>query len=125
AGADVALCTSRELVATAGADGNLEIARTVSAALVDVVRRVTAQVRPGWIIGKGGITSSDLATRGLALTRAIARGTLLPGIVSLWDPVSAPGPGAADGPAPLVVFAGNVGDEQALAQTVRRLRGRE
>lgn len=124
AGDDVALCTSRELVATAGADGNLEIARTVSAALVDVVRRVTAQVRPGWIIGKGGITSSDLATRGLALTRAIARGTLLPGMVSLWDPVSPPGPGA-DRPAPLVVFAGNVGDEQALAHTVRRLRGRE
>jgi uncharacterized protein YgbK (DUF1537 family) len=124
AGADVALCTSRELVATAGADGNLEIARTVSAALVDVVRRVTAQVTPGWIIGKGGITSSDLATRGLALTRAIARGTLLPGMVSLWDPVSAPGP-VADGQAPFVVFAGNVGDEDALARTVERLRGSE
>jgi len=120
ASADVALCTSRELVTTVGADGNLEIARTVSAALVDVVRQVTAQVRPGWIVGKGGITSSDLATRGLDLTRAVVRGTLLPGMVSLWDPVAAQG-----GQAPLVVFAGNVGDDHALAQAVARLRGRE
>jgi uncharacterized protein YgbK (DUF1537 family) len=120
AGADVALVTSRELVTTAGADGNLEIARTVSAALVEVVRQVTAQARPGWIIAKGGITSSDLATRGLALDRAIVRGTLLPGMVSVWDPVS-----RESGQAPFVVFAGNVGDEQALAQAVARLRGRE
>ncbi|HUC24218.1 MAG TPA: four-carbon acid sugar kinase family protein [Streptosporangiaceae bacterium] len=118
--ADVALCTSRELVTTAKADGNLEIARTVSAALVDVVRRVAGQVRPAWIIGKGGITSSDLATKALGLTRAMVRGTLLPGIVSLWDPVT-----KQDGQAPLVVFAGNVGDEHALARTVARLRGRE
>ena len=45
-------------------------------------------------------------------------------MVSLWDPVSAPGPGA-DGQAPFVVFAGNVGDEDALARTVERLRGSE
>jgi uncharacterized protein YgbK (DUF1537 family) len=119
-GADVALCTSRELITTAGTDGNLQIARTVSAALVDVVRQVTARVRPAWIIGKGGITSSDLATKGLGMNRAMVRGTLLPGIVSLWDPVT-----TQDGQAPFVVFAGNVGDEHALARTVARLRGRE
>jgi uncharacterized protein YgbK (DUF1537 family) len=118
ADSDVALCTSRELVTAAGADGNLEIARTVSAALVDVVREVTGSARPGWIVGKGGITSSDLATEGLSLTRARVRGTLLPGIVSLWDPAT-----AGDGAAPFVVFAGNVGDDQALARAVTRLRG--
>jgi uncharacterized protein YgbK (DUF1537 family) len=117
---DVALCTSRELVTTAGADGNLAIAATVSAALVEVVRTVSAQLRPAWIVAKGGITSSDIATRGLGLRRAWARGTMLPGIVSLWNPVS-----TADGQSPLVVFAGNVGDDDALAQVVARLRGRE
>jgi uncharacterized protein YgbK (DUF1537 family) len=117
---DVALCTSRELVTTAGTDGNLAIAATVSAALTEVVRTVTAQRRPAWIVAKGGITSSDIATRGLGLRRAWARGTMLPGIVSLWDPDS-----AAGGQSPLVVFAGNVGDDDALAQVVGRLRARE
>jgi len=124
-GADVALCTSRELVTTAGQEGNLEIARAVSAALVEVVRAVTARVRPAWVIGKGGITSSDLATRALGITRAWVRGPVLPGIISLWDPVPAGEGAGAPPPVPFVVFAGNVGDDHALARTVTRLRGRE
>ena len=124
-GTDVALCTSRELVTTAGQEGNLEIARAVSAALVDVVRAVTARVRPAWIIGKGGITSSDLATRALGITRAWVRGPVLPGIISLWDPVPAGEGAGAPVPVPFVVFAGNVGDDGALGRTVTRLRGRE
>jgi len=126
-GADVALCTSRELVTATGQEGNLEIARAVSAALVDVVRAVTARVRPAWIIGKGGITSSDLATGALGITRAWVRGPMLPGIISLWDPAPSgdAGGGAVPVPVPFVVFAGNVGDDHALAQTVTRLRGRE
>ena len=94
-----------------------------------MVRAVTARARPAWIIGKGGITSSDLATRALGITRAWVRGPMLPGIVSLWDPVPGEdGDGDGAGPAapvPFVVFAGNVGDDHALAQTVIRLRGRE
>ena len=124
-GADVALCTSRALVSTTGQEGNLEIARAVSAALVDVVRAVTARVRPAWIIGKGGITSSDLATRALGITRAWVRGPVLPGIISLWDPVPAGQGAGRPAPVPFVVFAGNVGDDGALARTVTRLRGRE
>ena len=41
---------------------------------------------------------------------------MLPGIISLWEP--------ADGPAlgiPYVVFAGNVGDDDALAHVVSTL----
>jgi uncharacterized protein YgbK (DUF1537 family) len=117
---DVVLCTSRELVTAAGTDGNIAIAATVSAALVDVVRAVTAQARPAWIVAKGGITSSDIATKALGLRRARVRGTMLPGIVSLWDPDVSGG-----GRSPLVVFAGNVGDDEALAQVVARLRGEE
>jgi uncharacterized protein YgbK (DUF1537 family) len=117
---DVALCTSRELITAASRDASLAIAATVSAALVDVVRAVTAQAPPAWIVAKGGITSSDIATRALGLRRARARGTMLPGIVSLWDP-----DGTGGGQSPLVVFAGNVGDDDALAQVVARLRGEE
>jgi hypothetical protein len=45
---------------------------------------------------------------------------LLPGIVSLWDPAAA-SPGVEH--VPYIVFAGNVGDDAALAAVVTTLRG--
>ncbi len=116
--ADVALCTSRELVQTTDRDRNLEIARIVSAGMVEVVHSVVQLVIPGWVVGKGGITSSDTATEALGISRAWVSGTMLPGIVSLWKPVSGLG-----GHPPFIVFAGNVGDDDALAEVVSRLRG--
>jgi uncharacterized protein YgbK (DUF1537 family) len=118
AGSDVIISTSRQLVTGADADASLDIARTVSAALVAIVADVARRYRPGWVVAKGGITSSDVATEGLGIRRAWARGTLLPGIVSLWEPVVSTAPGV-----PYVVFAGNVGDDGSLAAVVSTLRG--
>jgi uncharacterized protein YgbK (DUF1537 family) len=115
--ADVVIRTSRTLISGADAVDSLVIARTVSAALVDTVREVVAQVRPAFVLAKGGITSSDTATEGLSIRRAWSRGTMLPGIVSLWEPVSGPAKGI-----PYIVFAGNVGDDDALADVVETLR---
>jgi uncharacterized protein YgbK (DUF1537 family) len=115
--ADVVIRTSRTLITGADADDSLVIARTVSAALVNTVREVVAQVRPAFVLAKGGITSSDTATDGLSIRRAWSRGTMLPGIVSLWEPVSGPAQGI-----PYIVFAGNVGDDNALADVVATLR---
>ncbi|MFF5496618.1 four-carbon acid sugar kinase family protein [Streptomyces aquilus] len=115
--ADAVIRTSRTLVTGADADGSLAISRRVSAALVEAVRQVNATRRPAFVVAKGGITSSDTATHGLEIRRAWARGTLLPGIVSLWEP--------ADGPAagiPYIVFAGNVGGADALADALDLLR---
>jgi uncharacterized protein YgbK (DUF1537 family) len=115
--ADAVIRTSRVLVTGADADDSLAISRRVSAALVEAVRQVNATRRPAFVVAKGGITSSDTATHGLQIRRAWARGTLLPGIVSLWEP--------ADGPAagiPYVVFAGNVGGADALADALDLLR---
>ncbi|MFC7328957.1 four-carbon acid sugar kinase family protein [Marinactinospora rubrisoli] len=114
---EVVLRTSRDLVVGGDADSSLAIAREVSAALVASVRAVTAELRPAFVVAKGGITSSDIATEGLEVRRAWARGTMLPGIVSLWQPVSGPGAGI-----PYVVFPGNVGDDDALAVVVDHLR---
>jgi uncharacterized protein YgbK (DUF1537 family) len=116
---EVVVRTSRALVTGADADDSLAIARSVSAALVATVRAVTAARRPAYVIAKGGITSSDIATEGLEIRRAWARGTLLPGIVSLWEPESGPSAGI-----PYIVFAGNVGDDNALADAVDLLRSR-
>ncbi|WP_129287656.1 four-carbon acid sugar kinase family protein [Streptomyces sp. GZWMJZ-114] len=115
--ADAVISTSRTLVTGADADDSLEISRRVSAALVEAVRQVNAARRPAFVVAKGGITSSDTATRGLEIRRAWARGTLLPGIVSLWEPVDGPAAGI-----PYIVFAGNVGDTDALADALDLLR---
>jgi len=64
-------------------------------------------------LAKGGITSSDVATEALAIDRAWIRGSLLPGIVSRWEPVSGPARGL-----PYVAFAGDVGDEHSLADVI-------
>ncbi len=115
--ADVVIRTSRDLVTGTDASDSLHIARTVSAALVATVRDVVGLVRPAFVLAKGGITSSDTATEGLGIRRAWSRGTMLPGIVSLWEPVAGPARGI-----PYIVFAGNVGDDRALAAVVATLR---
>lgn len=112
----VVVRTSRTLVTGEDADSSLDIARTVSDAVVEVVRRILAATPPRFVIAKGGITSSDVASRGLSISRAVVRGPMLPGIVSLWEPTEGPARGI-----PYIVFAGNVGDEQSLADVVDKL----
>jgi uncharacterized protein YgbK (DUF1537 family) len=110
------LATSRAVVTGRDEESSLAMARAISAELVAVVRAVCATRRPAFIVAKGGITSSDIATEALGIRRALVRGTVLPGIVSLWEPAD----GVATG-IPYVVFAGNVGDDDALAQVVGAL----
>ncbi len=109
--------TSRKLVTGADADASLELSRAVSTAVVEVVRGIIERTVPRFVLAKGGITSSDVAARGLEIRHAVAVGPMLPGIVSLWV--------AQDGPAagiPYVVFPGNVGDETSLTTVVARLQ---
>ncbi|MGI5130012.1 four-carbon acid sugar kinase family protein [Pseudonocardia sp. CA-107938] len=113
---DVVLHTSRTLVTGDSPDESLGIARTVSAALVAVVRRTLDRHPPRFVVAKGGITSSDVASEGLQIRHAIVRGPMLPGIVSLWEPVGGPAAGI-----PYVVFPGNVGDDRSLLDVVRVL----
>ncbi|CAH0263352.1 hypothetical protein SRABI26_03453 [Arthrobacter sp. Bi26] len=115
-GGDVIVHTSRLLIKTADAAESLRIARTVSAAVVAVVNRTLKTFPPRFVIAKGGITSSDVAAHGLEIRHAIVRGPMLPGIVSLWEPVDGPAKGI-----PYIVFAGNVGDDQSLADVTRKL----
>jgi uncharacterized protein YgbK (DUF1537 family) len=113
---DVIVHTSRLLIKTDDAAESLRIARMVSAAVVAVVNRTLKTFPPRFVIAKGGITSSDVAAHGLEIRHAIVRGPMLPGIVSLWEPVDGPAKGI-----PYIVFAGNVGDDQALADVTRKL----
>ncbi len=115
---DVVLSTSRSVVRGRTGEESLGIARAVSAALVRVVRTVVERRVPAFVVAKGGITSSDTATEALGIRRAWVRGTLLPGIVSVWEPVAGPAVGL-----PYVVFAGNVGDDEGLATVVGKVSG--
>lgn len=116
---DVMLFTSRQRVTGADAAKSLEIARTVSSAVVEIVQRAL-EARPAWVVAKGGITSHDVAVRGLGIRRATVLGQLFPGMVSVLRPEEAAE--AAVG-IPYVVFAGNVGDENALADVMQLFRG--
>lgn len=108
--------TSRELVTGRDADESLAIARAVSGGVVDLVRRVLETAPPRFVIAKGGITSSDVASEALAIGRATVLGPMLPGIVSLWQPETGPAVGI-----PYVVFAGNVGEQDSLTRVVAAL----
>ncbi|MCE7483154.1 four-carbon acid sugar kinase family protein [Microbacterium profundi] len=108
--------TTRELVTGADGDESLDIARKVSSGVVELVRRVLAIAPPRFVIAKGGITSSDVASEALEIRRATVLGPMLPGIVSLWQPETGPAVGI-----PYIVFAGNVGDTDSLARVVSTL----
>ena len=86
----------------------------MSTAVIEVVRAALA-AKPSWVVAKGGITSHDVAVRGLGIRRAEVLGQLLPGMVSVFQPVEA-APEAVG--MPYVVFAGNVGDEHTLANVI-------
>jgi len=108
--------TTRELITGADGDESLDIARRVSSGVVELVRRVLAIAPPRFVIAKGGITSSDVASEALEIRRATVLGPMLPGLVSLWQPETGPAVGI-----PYIVFAGNVGDADSLATVVATL----
>ncbi|MBL9190111.1 MAG: hypothetical protein JNK23_21705 [Opitutaceae bacterium] len=114
AGRSAALVTSRRLITGRDAAHSLAIGETVSASLVGIVRDLA--VRPRWLIAKGGITSSDTATRALGLRRALVLGQALPGV-----PVWRAGPESKWPGLAYVVFPGNVGGPDALATLVGSL----
>jgi len=114
-GQDVILYTSRGLVVPVGMT-QLRVAQQVSEALAEVLRRLS--IRPAYLVGKGGITSSDLATDGLGVRKAQVLGQIVPGV-----PVWRLGPESKYPGLPYVVFPGNVGGPDALARVIQMLRG--
>lgn len=115
-GENVVVQTSRELIKTDDPDESLEISRKVSDCVVQIVNRIVRSIKPRFVIAKGGITSSDVASKGLEMRHATVLGPALPGIVSVWLAEDGIGKGV-----PYIVFAGNVGDENSLAQVVEKL----
>jgi uncharacterized protein YgbK (DUF1537 family) len=108
------LYTSRTLVTSIDRVENLEIGKKVSNALIAALHQVKS--RPRFIIAKGGITSHDVAQKGLGAARAHVLGQLFPG-VPVWRLQT--GPQSRFEGVPYVVFPGNVGGPESLAQAVK------
>jgi len=106
-GKDVVIYTSRELKTGSDAESSLFINSSISSFLVDIVKGMT--VRPSFFIAKGGITSSDLASKGLSSETALILGQAIAG-VPVWQLDS-----KSKFPEMIyIVFPGNVGDNRAL-----------
>lgn len=116
-GDDVVIYTSRSERQFADQATRLAFGEAVSAFLMAVLQALPADL--GFLISKGGITSNDVLSTGLALGQARVMGQILPGCSVVQCP--------ADHPRfpllPVVIFPGNVGDVESLALARQRLRG--
>lgn len=108
-GCDCAIYTSRELVTGNSEESNLDIGKTVSDCLIEIVSAIKLQ--PSYLVAKGGITSSDIATKALGIKRAMVIGQPLPGVPAWRLGTEARFPGMS-----YIIFPGNVGEEDSLVQ---------
>ncbi|MEP9819046.1 four-carbon acid sugar kinase family protein [Staphylococcus xylosus] len=116
-GRDVVVYTSRDVIKTEDLTNNLSISTNISNALVGIVQGL--KVKPRFIIAKGGITSSDVATKGLNIKKALVIGQITQGV-----PVWLTGEEAKYSQMPYVIFPGNIGDEDTLT-TVYKMNTKE
>ncbi len=109
--------TSRQELTFDSIQTRLQFGEDVSALLMDVIRALPSDI--GFLISKGGITSNDTLSKGLALPTARLLGQILPGCSTIVTPATHP----LFPNLPVVLFPGNVGDADALAMAYLRLRG--
>jgi len=114
AGRDVAVYTSRQLVTGKDAVESLAIGSIVSDSLIRIARGI--EIQPRYLVAKGGITSSDVATKGLGVRRAMVLGQALPGVPAWKIGAESRYPGMS-----YIVFPGNVGDDDALVSIQQNL----
>ena len=116
AGRIVAVYTRRDRLDldTDDSEKQLEVSTEISDAIVRVIAGL--DVQPRFLIAKGGITSSDIATKALHIWRAKIMGQIEPGI-----PVWLAGPESKFPGMAYIIFPGNVGNEKSLFRIVSKL----
>lgn len=107
--------TSRQELTFENTQTRLQFGSAVSNLLMDIVQGLPTDL--GFLISKGGITSNDVLSTGLALTAARLLGQILPGC----SMVRTPADHAQFPNLPVVLFPGNVGEADALVTTYERL----
>ena len=108
--------TTRKLITadTGDKEDDLRLAVKISDAVQSLVGRLS--VVPSFVIAKGGITSSDVGTKALAVQRANVLGQIEPGI-----PVWQTGNESKFPLTPYVIFPGNVGGIETLRDAAEKL----
>ena len=111
--------TNRKLLTVEGDTKEAALVRSVkiSYGVQSLVGRL--QIVPAFVIAKGGITSSDVGTKALAVKRANVLGQIKPGIPVWQTGTESKFPGI-----PYVIFPGNVGEETTLTEAVEILQGK-
>ncbi|MCC0717477.1 MULTISPECIES: four-carbon acid sugar kinase family protein [unclassified Clostridioides] len=117
-GKTVAVYTRRERfdLDTNDKDKQLMVSVEISDAVTSIVGMLN--VRPNFIIAKGGITSSDVGTKALKVKKATVMGQIKPGI-----PVWMTGEESKFPNMPYIIFPGNVGEVSTLREAVEVLMG--
>jgi uncharacterized protein YgbK (DUF1537 family) len=115
AGKTPVVYTSRQELNFKDVNTRLEFGEKVSGLLMDIVRGLPSDI--GFLISKGGITSNDVLSNGLALTSARLLGQILAGCSMVLTPSDHP----QFPDLPVVLFPGNVGDADALGTVYQRL----
>lgn len=115
-GTNVAVYTRRERLdlGEGKQEEELKLSVKISDAVTSIVKRL--EVRPSYIIAKGGITSSDIGTNGLEVKRATVAGQIRPGIPVWTTDHESKFPGIS-----YVIFPGNVGTKTDLREVVEML----
>ena len=116
AGKTVCCYTTRVLITadTGDKEDELRLSVKISDAVQSLVGRL--KVTPAFVIAKGGITSSDVGTKALAVKKANVLGQIKPGI-----PVWQTGEESKFPLTPYVIFPGNVGEISTLKEAVEVL----
>ena len=108
--------TTRALITadTGDKEDELRLSVKISDAVQSLVGRL--KVTPAFVIAKGGITSSDVGTKALAVKRALVLGQIRPGIPVWQTGAESRFPGT-----PYVIFPGNVGEDSTLKEAAEIL----
>lgn len=113
-GQTTAIYTSRNVLDLGDAEKNLAASVSISDALTSIVRRLN--VRPKFLIAKGGITSADVGTKGLGVKRALVLGQVAAGVPVWRLGAESKFPGMS-----YIIFPGNVGNVDTLREIVAML----
>lgn len=115
-GRTVCISTKRTLLKVAHDTPEEALLRSVkiSEALQNCVGKL--KTTPAFVVAKGGITSSDVGTKGLRVKRAQVLGQIEPGIPVWQTGAESLFPGT-----PYVIFPGNVGEVDTLRKAVEKL----
>ncbi len=118
AGRTVCCYTTRALITadTGDKEDELRLSVKISDAVQSLVGKLS--ITPSFVIAKGGITSSDVGTKALAVKKANVLGQIKPGI-----PVWQTGAESKFPMTPYVIFPGNVGEVTTLREAVEVLKG--